>query len=377
MERELTSEQELLRSAAARFIASTCPLPTVRQLADSPTGLPDGYLRAAAALGWFAMLVPEEHGGVEGSDARLDDLAVVAEACGRGLQPGPFVSMNVVAAALATAGTTEQRQRLLPGIVDGTTPAAWVPAGPGSAVTAGTWVTAVGDGGDGGGFVLSGRAELVQDAEQADWLLVSAGGPAGPSQFVVDAGTPGIACEPLVGLDITRRFATVAFDQVRVPPAALVGAPGGAAADVERQLQLTLALAATETVGAMDELFEMTRRYASTRVAFGRPIGSFQAVKHQLADLSLAVETSRAIADVAVDAVGAGRPAAGEIASMATSWVSDSAIDLAQGCLQVFGGIGFTWEHDAHLFVRRLTMNSLQFGQPEWHRGRVWELHGV
>jgi len=127
----------------------------------------------------------------------------------------------------------------------------------------------------------------------------------------------------------------------------------------------------------MDALFEMTRQYAIDRIAFGRPIGSFQAIKHQLADLSLTLESSKAIAVAAVRAVQDRTPDAGEIASMAKAWVGDAGIDIAQGCFQVFAGIGYTWEHDLHLFLRRMTMNGLLFGQSDWHRERICRIQGV
>ena len=176
---------------------------------------------------------------------------------------------------------------------------------------------------------------------------------------------------------MTQRYGSVSFDDVVVPVTSAIGHAGGADRDVEVQLQLACVLSTAETVGAMDALFELTRRYAIDRTAFGRPIGSFQAVKHQLADLSLALEASKAIAAAAVRAVQEDRKEAGEVVSMAKSWVADAGIDLAQGCAQVFAGIGFTWEHDLHLFLRRITMNGVLFGQPDWHRERICQAHGL
>jgi alkylation response protein AidB-like acyl-CoA dehydrogenase len=374
MQLELTSDQELLRDTAAKFIAATCPLLTVRQLVDSETGLPPNYLGAAAELGWFAMLVPEEHGGGSVSGEGVCDLAIIAEERGRGLQPGPFVPMNVVAAALATSGSAKQKTEVLPAIAAGEIVATWAVADATGTWAPGAAVTAVADG---DGFLLSGQSSLVHDGVLADSFLVTAGTPAGLSQFLVAATTPGITVKPLKGHDITQRFASVTFDHVKVERTSLVGRPGGAAADVERQLQLALVLSVSETVGAMDVLFDTARRYAIDRTAFGRPIGSFQAVKHQLADLSLSLEGSKAIAASATQAVQAGRDDAGEIASMAKAWVGDAGIDIAQGCFQVFGGIGYTWEHDSHLFLRRITMNTLLFGQPDWHRERICAIHGL
>ncbi len=229
----------------------------------------------------------------------------------------------------------------------------------------------------GEGFTISGQARPVPGALGADWLLVSTDGNDGVSQFMVDAISPGITVTPLEALDVTQRYGSVSFDDVVVPVTSAIGHAGGADRDVEVQLQLACVLSTAETVGAMDALFELTRRYALDRTAFGRPIGSFQAVKHQLADLSLALEASKAIAAAAVRAVQEDRKEAGEVVSMAKSWVADAGIDLAQGCAQVFAGIGFTWEHDLHLFLRRITMNGVLFGQPDWHRERICRAHGL
>jgi alkylation response protein AidB-like acyl-CoA dehydrogenase len=374
MELDLSNDQELLRETTARFIQAECPLPTVRQLAQRETALPDGYLRAAAELGWFAMLVPEEHGGGNISGEGLRDLAIVAEERGRGLQPGPFVSMNVAAWALAAAGSDAQQRDLLPRLCSGELVATWVPGDPAAAWVPGDAITATAVASE---FLLSGSASLVQDGERADWLLITAGGPEGTSQFMVEAATPGITIEALVGHDITQHLARVSLREVKIRATSLVGTSGGGAAAAEHQLQLACVLSTAETVGAMDALFDMTRLYAIDRTAFGRPIGSFQAVKHQLADMSLSLEAGKAITAAAVKAVQESREDAGEIASMAKSWVGDTGIDIAQGCAQVFAGIGYTWEHDSHLFLRRITMNGLLFGQSDWHRERICRIHGL
>ncbi len=374
MELDLSSDQELLRDTAARFIDATCPLPVVRQLIGSKTGLPSDYLRGAGELGWFAMLVPEEDGGGSVSGEGLRDLAIIAEERGRTLQPGPFVCMNIVAAALATAGSPQQRADILPAICGGEVVASWALSDATACSPRGASVTATSHP---EGFAVSGQAGPVEAAAGADWFLVSAGGAQGLTQFIVEATTPGITVTPLQGLDVTQRWASVCFDHVIVPSTSVVGHAGSSSRDVEHQLQLACVLSTSETVGAMDALFELTRQYAIDRTAFGRPIGSFQAVKHQLADMSLALEASKAVTAVAVGAVQEERDDAREIVSMAKSWVGDAGVDLAQGCAQVFAGIGYTWEHDLHLFLRRITMNSLLFGQPDWHRERICQVNGL
>jgi alkylation response protein AidB-like acyl-CoA dehydrogenase len=374
MELDLSSDQELLRDTTARFIDATCPLPVVRQLIGSETGLPAGYLRSVGELGWFAMLVPEEHGGGSVSGDGLRDLAIIAEERGRALQPGPFVCMNVVAAALAAAGSPQQRKDILPAICGGEVVATWALGDatqgsvPGASVTVASHPE---------GLVVSGQAGPVEAAAEADWFLVSASGGRGLVQFIVEAATPGLNVTPLQGLDVTQRCASVSFDDMVVPATSVVGHDGDSSRDGETQMQLACVLSTAETVGAMGALFDLTRQYAIDRTAFGRPIGSFQAVKHQLADMSLALEASKAITAVAVGAVQEDREDAGEIVSMAKSWVGDAGVDLAQGCAQVFAGIGYTWEHDLHLFLRRITMNSLLFGQPDWHREHICQIKGL
>jgi alkylation response protein AidB-like acyl-CoA dehydrogenase len=375
VELDLTSDQQLLAGSAARFIAAKYPLSAVRHGAESGTAMPADYLGSVASLGWFSMLVPEAHGGGSVSGAGLRDLAIIAEERGRGLQPGPFLSMNVVAAAVARSGAPEQQDTILPAIVAGDCVATWAggesPAGgwrPGASIAA-TEVAR--------GWQLSGQAGLVEDGAAADQILVTAAGPEGLTQFLVPAGTPGLSAQPMASLDITRQYALVSFDRAVVGPEAMLGRAGCAADDVEVQLQMALVLAVSDSVGAMDELFQMTLRYASDRTAFGRPIGGFQAIKHQLADLSLGLEAGKAVAVAATRSVQAGGADAGEIASMAKAWVAETGIDLAQGCFQIFGGIGFTWEHDSHLFLRRITMNALLFGQADWHRERICTLHDL
>ena len=374
MELDLTSDQELLRETAARFIEDTCPLLAVRRLADASADIDRGYLSAAGELGWFAMLVPEEHGGGSISGEGLRDLAIVAEERGRVIQPGPFIPMNVVAAALAAAGSADHQASVLPEIASGTTVATWVVGDEGGAWAPGATLKASHRGED---FSLAGHAGLVQNAGLADWFLVTAGGLDGLSQFLIPATSTGITIKALKAHDITRPFAVVSFDDVEVPTAALVGRAGEAASQVDHQFNIALVLSMAETIGAADALFELTRTYAIDRTAFGRPIGSFQSIKHQLADLSLSLEAGKAVVVEATRALQTGVDNAGEIASIAKAWLGDTGIDIVQGCFQVFGGIGYTWEHDLHLYLRRITMNGLLYGQADWHRGRICAFHGL
>jgi alkylation response protein AidB-like acyl-CoA dehydrogenase len=376
VELTLTDDQQLLRETATRFMQAACPLETVRSLVDegSRTDLPSGYLEEAANLGWFSLLVPEEFGGGSISGDGLRDAAILAEERGRRLQPGPFIAMNVVASVLANSGTANQREGALPAIMSGEASAAWV-ANDATGVWAPGGSISVATRGD--DFLLSGIAGVVQGGIGATCLLVVASGSDGLSQFLIPADRDGVTIRPLDSHDITQRYATVELSEVQVGPEALLGAVGGADAEVERQFQIALTLLVAETLGALDGLFEMTRQYAVDRIAFGRPIGSYQGIKYQLADMSLSIEAAHSVSAAATKAVQRGQSDAGEVASMAKAWLGDIGIEVAQGCFQIFAGIGYTWEHDLHLFLRRITMNGLLLGQSEWHRERICTIHGL
>jgi alkylation response protein AidB-like acyl-CoA dehydrogenase len=367
----LPPEQALLRSTSARFVTATSPPPAVRALAEGDGCLPRAYLEAAGELGWFAMFVPEAHGGGSVSGEPLADAALIATERGRALQPGPFVPMNVVADALARHGSDAQRAEVLPALVAGRTTAAWAAADERTGWDAGRavrWVEAD------HGYVLDGSATMVQDGASADWLLVTAGSARGRSQFLVKRDAPGVIVRRQGGLDVTRRFHRVDLDGVVVTAADLVGPLRRAGAAVERQLQVAAVLTAAEMVGAMEADLTLAVEYAKARVAFGRPIGSFQAVKHLLASTSLLLETSKAVCELATRA-GDGRYGA-RMASVAKAHIGDAAVELAEHCFQVFGGVAFTWEHDHHLFQRRLTVDAMLFGHPDWHRDHLCDLYG-
>jgi alkylation response protein AidB-like acyl-CoA dehydrogenase len=371
MDLDLTDDQELLRETAARFIEDTCPLTRVRELSESDTGLADDYLPAAANLGWFSLLVDEEHGGGSISGNAVADLAVIAEERGRFLQPGPFVPANCVAMALSRGGSDKTRAEVLPAVMAGESVATWAVADASGSWDAADGVTATGDGEQ---VTLTGVKGVVQDAHIADWILVSAARPDGPAHYLVAADSPGITVEPLDGLDITRRFSRVRFDGVGATADDLVD--GGEALS-EALMQVASVLTVAETVGGLGQLFDVTLEYAKDRRAFGRPIGSFQALKHQLADTGMLLEMSRALVSAAIKSVGEGRPDAAEVVSMAKSFVGDNGVEISHACFQLFGGIAYTWEHDQHLYYRRTAADASLYGEPAWHRERICAVHSL
>jgi alkylation response protein AidB-like acyl-CoA dehydrogenase len=387
----LTEEQRMLVDASSRLISDVCPLERVRDGAYDDPAFAAGYRHRTAELGWYSLLVPEELGGGSVSGNGVLDAAIVAYHRGRTLQPGPFVGTNVVAPALAIAGDEGQRTQILPTLISGEASAAWaVAAAPGAPVIRAV-VTATTRG---GGYRLSGQATFVENPGPTGRFLVAAATEEGPAHFLLHSEALGPRVVPLDSLDITRRFVQLNLDDVDVTPDALVGVAGSGGELSARLLALSCVLTVAESVGAMDYDLGMAVQYAKDRIAFGRPIGSFQAIKHLLADTSLLLEMSKAMALAAAERLGEEIAVKGtleadadgadayatyglEAASMAKAFVGDCGIDLGQACFQVFGGIGFTWEHDQHLYLRRLTTDAAFFGDPVWHRERLCELSGI
>ena len=368
----LTPEQAMLSDASERFIEDAFPLEAVRRGMDEPDPLPPSYFEKSAPLGWYGLLAPEALGGGSVSESPLADAVLVARRRGETLQPGAFIGQNVVTHALGAEQPGSALAAIGRQLVEGSATASWALAdvtgdwSPGRAVHAEC---------DGKSAVLTGQAGLVQDAHRVDWLLVAAETESGLGQCLVPTDAPGLVVTPLESLDLTKRFSTVHFEGVRVEGDRMVGDPAKAAARIEEQFQRAVILQVAESLGAMDALLQQTVAYAKDRIAFGRPIGSFQAIKHTLADQSLRVEGTRAVLAGPVEAVERGAYDAPSVASIAKAYAGDTAIELSQSCLQIHGGIGFTWEHDLHLYLRRLTSDAALFGDPIWHRERLADLH--
>lgn len=350
MDLELSDDQQLFRDTTQKFLRARWPMAAVRGLLDDPQGFDRGLWSGGAELGWTSMLVPEEHEGGSISGEGVKDLAIVVEELGAALTPGPTIPTNVVAAALASGGADHLAKEHLPGIGGGQVVATWTsPVAPLPARR------------HDDGLLATGVAVPVQDAVAADLLLVTARTEDGPVLAVVPTTTDGITIQRLESLDLTRRYARVRFDDVHIPTSATLPT-----ADVHDLLALALALQCAETVGAASTVFDFTLGYVQDRKAFGRPIGSFQALKHRLAEHVLWLETAKAVTSAAVAAVQRG-PGALDAARLAKVWVAERCPALVRDCLQMHGGIGFTWEHDVHLFLRRVDTNTAIHGGVEHH----------
>ncbi|WP_426574435.1 acyl-CoA dehydrogenase family protein [Aquihabitans sp. McL0605] len=363
---ELSADQEFFRDTTIKFLDELAPVGELRRLRDEPAGFDPTYWQRGADLGWTSLLVHEDHGGGSISGDGLLDLTVIAYEFGRRAAPGPLLSTNVVAGALSAAG---DQPELLASLVAGTSVASWCLAeGP---PHDGLGEVNLQIRADGDEVVLDGVKRPVESAAEATHLLVTGRTGNGLTQVVIPTDAPGVTITPMRGVDLTRRFSVVAFDGVRVPAAAVLGEVGTADDDVERQLLHALVIADAEAVGAMQAAFDMTVEWSFDRYSFGRPLASYQALKHRFADMKTWLEASHAISDESAAAVAAGSPDAAKLTSAAKAYIGEQGGELLQECVQLHGGIGVTFEHDLHLFLRRLTVDRALYGTPTEHRRRL------
>jgi alkylation response protein AidB-like acyl-CoA dehydrogenase len=364
MWRVLTPEQELLRDTTERYIGDRAPLSRLRKDRDNPAGFDPANWSGGAELGWTMLLVGEEDGGGSVSGRGPADLALIAYEFGRHAAPGPLVDCNVVASAL-TGQHGELHRALLGEVMSGAAIAS-------CCLGASPWQrpeeATISIRRDGDDLMIDGSIRPVESARQAEYLLVTGRSGGGMTQVLVPTSAPGVEVRPLKSLDVTRRFAAVTFDRVSAPASALVGEFGRAEARVARQVQIAAVILSAESVGAMDAAFGMTLDWAFDRYTFGRALASYQALKHRFADMKSWLEASHAVSDAAADAVADDAPLAAETASAAKSYIGEQGVELAQDCVQLHGGIGVTYEHDLHFFLRRVTLDRLLYGTPAEHR---------
>jgi alkylation response protein AidB-like acyl-CoA dehydrogenase len=341
----------------------------LRQRRDDPAGFDRDYWKRGAELGWTSLLVSEANGGGSISGEGDVDLTLIAHEFGHAAAPGPLMTTNVVASALSDAGV---HLDVVAGLVAGTSLASWCvgEAPPNDRLGSITSDIRV----DGNEVVLNGVKRPVESAGEAEHFLVTGRTGDGLTQVLVPAGTAGVSVEPMGTVDLTRRFSVVRFDQVRVPASCVIGEVGAAGAQVERQLQLALVILNAESVGAMQRAFDMTLEWAFDRYSFGRPLASYQALKHRFADMKSWLEAGHAISDAAAAAVQQRAPDARELVSIAKAFVGHYGAELVHDCVQMHGGIGVTFEHDLHLFVRRVTVNRSLLGTPAEHRQRIADI---
>lgn len=364
MELSLTDDQQFFRETTRRFLRAESSSANVRRLRSNDNGFDQEYWRQGAELGWTSLLVPDSVGGGSISGEGLVDLTLVAEEFGRHAAPGPLVATNVLASTLARSGDGPRHASDLSRVLSGDLVAAWCgseQAFVGEPITA----TPVRE-----GHLLAGTTTPVEFGAQAEQLLVTARSGGGLVQYLLPADAPGVEIERLESLDLTRRYARVAFNDVRVGEADRIG-EGDASVDVERQLQEALVIQTAEMVGAAQQAFDMTVEWAFDRYTFGRPLASYQELKHRFADMKTWLEASHALVSALAHEVQDGAATAAETASAAKAYIGPHLSDLLQDCVQIHGGIGLTDEHDLHLFLRRVVVGTSTYGTPADHRERL------
>jgi alkylation response protein AidB-like acyl-CoA dehydrogenase len=372
MKRDLGADQQLLYETTSRFIANESPVAVVRSWANEPTGWAGTWWARGNQLGWTSLLAPERFDGGPVSGEPIVELSLIADVFGRGVLPGPLAGTNAVVRALSELGTDEQQSAHLPPILSGEVVPGWCLAEPGTAAGEVYAVKATAVAAD-DGFRLRGVKSPVESGVTATWFLVTAQAVDGLGQFVVPAGASGVSVRPLEGLDSARRYAEVVFDDVFVPTTSRLGS-GDVTEAVERQLHTAIVAQLAETVGSIDRVFGFTLEWSFDRYSFGRPLASYQELKHRFADMRTWLEACHATADAAARAVHDGAPDAALLVSVAKSYVGELACELVHDCVQMHGGIGVTAEHDLHLYLRRVTQNRVLLGSPYAHRQRIADL---
>jgi alkylation response protein AidB-like acyl-CoA dehydrogenase len=371
-----SDEQDLLRATARKFFDNECPSTVVRRLMETPEGMDPALWTRVAEQGWLGLVFPEAHGGL---GLGLVDLVVLMEEMGRAVVPGPYFSAVLLGGGiLMDAGNETHEKEWLPRIATGEARVALAFMEPSALLgPAGVTLAAARKG---AGYSLSGTKLFVQDAHTADAIVVAArtsgtGSAArGISLFLVPKGTRGLEVTLLPTMDQTRKLCEVTLRDVEVGAGALLGPVDEGWGPLQKTLlRATVALCA-EMCGGAQKVLDMTVEYAKIRQAFGRPIGSYQGVKHRAADMLVDVENGKSITYYAAWAMDEGVAEAELAVSMAKAHVSDAYRRVSAAGIQLHGGIGFTWEHDLHLYFKRAKGSEFTFGDATYHRERVAQL---
>ncbi len=362
-----TEEQELLRQEVRKYLDENASSEHVREIVETPEGFSRAQWKEIAELGWTGLTVAEEHGG---AGLGWVDLIVLLEETGRSLFPSPLVSNTIAAAAIAEAGSPEQAARFLPSLADGSR------IGTLALLEAddrlGEEGIALAGEASGGSFTLRGEKRYVTDADAADVFVVPfrASGPV--RLAVVSADAEGVTVESTPSMDLTKRMGTVRFDGVSVP-----GADVLESAPLSRILDLATAAVTAEMVGAAEGAHALTVAFTKERIQFGKPIGQFQGVKHPLAEMHVDVESFKSLVYYAAWALDERHADAPRAVSMAKAYASDAFARIGIDAVQLHGGVGYTWEYDAQLYLKRSKWARPIFGDAAHHYERVASLGGL
>ncbi|MCA1833404.1 MAG: acyl-CoA dehydrogenase family protein [Actinomycetota bacterium] len=355
MEFDFTPEQYTLRDEARRFLEAQCPPSHVREFIDDETGWSRDLWKRMADLGWMGLAFPEDLGGLGQS---FGDVTLLLGELGRAVAPVPFLASLCAGQVVFRHGSVEQQRRWLPSVASGERIATIVIVTPDAAVVN---ASASGD-----GWVLKGETGPILDAPAADMFVVAAHDGEGARWFVAEEG---VRVTPQLGFDRTRTIGRVAFDGAAAEPLSVGGLEPGS--------RVAVAAVCAEMVGVAQKILDTTVEYSKVREQFGRPIGSFQAIKHKCAEMLTELEASRSAAFYAGWSVDGDADDAALAVAVAKSYCSEALAHLAGEGVQIHGGIAFTWEHDMHLYLRRIKSDEALFGDAAFHRERIARLAGL
>jgi alkylation response protein AidB-like acyl-CoA dehydrogenase len=365
-----TQEQEELRESARRFLGERSSSEHVRDLMETSDGFDADTWKQMADLGWLGLAIPEEFGGL---GYGFVEVFVLLEEMGRVLLPAPFVSSVVLASnAINFAGTEQQKKELLTEIAAGSLRAALAVTEPSGSWDADATTTRATE--SDGSYILDGIKTYVVDGHTADVLIVSARVDGDVGLFIVDPEQQGVERKVLETLDRTRKQAQIHLSSAR---ADLLGEAERAPRTLSETFNRAYVALAGESVGGAQQCLQSTIEYTKERTQFDRPIGSFQALQHRLADLFMEVEMARSAAYYAAWAVAEGSEELGVVAPLAKAYCTQAFFHAAAESIQIHGGIGFTWEHDAHLYFKRAKSSELLFGDASYQRELMAQRIGI
>jgi alkylation response protein AidB-like acyl-CoA dehydrogenase len=370
-----TEEQELLRAEVRKFLDQNCPLEEVRKLSETESGFSRDFWMRMAELGWVGLTFPEAHGGV---GLGWEDLVVVLEETGRSLFPSPLIATVLAGNAIARHGDAAQQKRWLPKLASGAAVGTFAHLEAGDAHEPAA--IALRGRPDGDGFTLDGEKLFVPDAASADLFVVAfrtGDAPDALALAVVERGAKGVSAQRDATMDETKRTGRLRLEGVRVGRDALLGPPGRAAGAIARILHEGALAVAAEAVGAAEAVQQLTTHYAKQRIQFDKPIGQFQGVKHPLAVAYVDIESWRSLTYYAAWALDAAPDDAPLAVARAKAWASEAFPRIGIEAIQLHGGIGYTWEYDAQLYLKRAKWMRPAFGDADYHFERVARLGGL
>ena len=366
----LNEEQDMLKTMARDFLENECPKTYVREMMEDASGHTPALWKKMAEVGWLGLIIPEEYGG---AGMNFRDLSILCEEMGRAMMPGPFLSTVLLAGApILEAGSDEQKKEYLPKIANGEAVFTLaVLEQDGDFWAEGVQMRA---GRRGDEFIINGSKLFVPDAKAADYILVAARTKRsekpeeGITLLLVDAKEWGIYVSPLETMDQTRKQYDGTFRNVPVGVKNVIGEVNGGWPILEKAALLTTAALCAEMVGGGEWVRDTTVEYAKDRIAFGVPIGSFQAIKHKCANMHTNLEYARSLMEGAAEAIKEDDPNSALAVSMAKAFCGDTYKMVTNEGVQIHGGIGFTWDHDMHLYFKRARSSDTAFGDGNYHR---------